>query len=271
MPIKVASEIRVFSEQQFHALAEKIIGITFDVHNDFGRLLDEEIYKQTIRARCESAGIVPARSEVEIKVCHEDFEKSLYMDLLFCDALMVEAKTVEKLTNAHHAQAIQYLLLTGMQHGLLVNLRPGKVEKKFISTTLDLESRREYVIHDSDWTSQNEAGDRFRRVFEELLSDWGAFLQTSLYREAIVHLFGGPEAALQRIPIYDGESKVGTHEVCLLQSDTALAMTALKDGKDLMHDHLRRFLGHTKLSCLQWVNMDQRDVEFRTLVKELAE
>ena len=118
---------------------------------------------------------------------------------------------------------------------------------------------------------QNEASDQLSSSSRRAINDWGVYLQTSLYREAIVHLFGGPEKALQRIPIYDGEGQVGTHEVCLLQHDTALAMTALKDGKEAMRDHLRRFLGHTKLSCVQWVNMDQRNIEFRSLAKLLAE
>lgn len=271
MPIEVDSEIRVFSEDEFHALAEKIIGITFDVHNDFGRLMDEEVYKQSIRGRCEAAGIVPARREVEIKVRHREFEKRYFMDLLFACGLMVEGKTVEKLAKAHHAQAIHYLLLAEMHHGLLVNLRPDKVEKQFVSTTLDLTERRRYAVRDSDWTPLNEASERVRVVLLALLDDWGAFLQTSLYREAIVHFFGGPDAALRRIPIYDGKIEVGTHEVCLLASDTALALTAMKDGKEPMRDHLERFLSHTRLTCMQWINMDRHDIEFRTLIKSLAE
>ena len=51
MPIIVNSEIRVFSELEFHKLAEKVIGVVFDVHNDFGRLMEEDVYKRAILAR----------------------------------------------------------------------------------------------------------------------------------------------------------------------------------------------------------------------------
>lgn len=108
----------------------------------------------------------------------------------------------------------------------------------------------------------NQASQRLRQLLLELLNDWGAFLQTTLYREAIVHFFGGHEVALRRIPVFDGEVQLGTHEVCLLANDTAMVLTALKDG---MRDHLQGFLGHTKLSCVQWVNMDNHDIEFQTL------
>ena len=37
-----------------------------------------------------------------------------------------------------------------------------------------------------------------------------------------------------------------------------------------MQDHLQRFLGHTRLAWIQWINMNQHDIEFRTLTR-LAE
>lgn len=114
------------------------------------------------------------------------------MDLLFASGLMVEAKTVDALNNAHQAQALQYLMLTGMQHGLLINLRREKVEKQFVSTTLDLAERRRVVVHSSDWQPVNESSCRLHQICLELLADWGAFLSVALYREAIVHFFGGP-------------------------------------------------------------------------------
>lgn len=267
MPIIVDSEIHVFSEDEFHELARKIIGIAFDVHNDFGRLMDEEIYKQTIRRRCEAAGVVPARREVEVKVSHEDFEKPYFIDLLFAHGLMVETKTVEQLSNAHHAQSLHYLMLTGMRHALLLNMRSARVEKRFVSTTLNLQERRRYLVRDAKWNPQNEASQRLQRIVLALLNDWGSFLQTALYREAVIHFFGGPDQALRKVPIFDGDSQVGTHEVCLLSDDTMLAMTSLKSAKEAMGNHLQRFLGHTKLTCLQWVNIDGHEVEFQTFIQ----
>ena len=193
------------------------------------------------------------------------------MDLLFACGLMVEAKAVEMLTNAHHAQALHYQLLTGMRHGLLINLRPDKVDKRYVSTKLDLAERRRFEVDDSEWQAMNESSQRLRHLVLELLADWGAFLQTTLYREAIIHFFGGSSVALSRIPVYQGESVLGTQEVCLIADDTALALTALKDGEVAMRDHLQRFLGHTKLACIQWINMHNHDIEFRTVTRQMAE
>lgn len=267
MPIDVDSDIQYISERLFHTLAEEIIGITFDVHNDFGRLLNEAVYKRAIKKRCTAAGIEPVRSEVKITVRRHDFRKSFYMDLLLAQSLMVETKAVETLSNVHHAQAIQYLLLTGMKHGLMVNLRPGKVEKQFISTTLQLADRRRYSIDDSNWDNSNESSERLRDILRSLLDDWGAFLTTNLYRDAIIHFWGGREYVLREVPIYDGDVQIGSQEVCLLQDDRSLAITSLKTGKGAMSEHLHRFLNHTKLHCVQWINMDNHNIELRSIAK----
>ena len=60
MPIEVDSEIRIFTQDQFHALAHRVMGVVFGVHNEFGRLMEEGIYQQVIRRRCEAVSIVPA-------------------------------------------------------------------------------------------------------------------------------------------------------------------------------------------------------------------
>ena len=40
------------------------MGVVLDVHNEFGRLLDEDLYKTEIAARCADLGIPPAEREV---------------------------------------------------------------------------------------------------------------------------------------------------------------------------------------------------------------
>jgi hypothetical protein len=40
MPIEVSTEIEACDQQEFHALDRRIIGVVFDVHNEFGRLFD---------------------------------------------------------------------------------------------------------------------------------------------------------------------------------------------------------------------------------------
>lgn len=265
MPIEVDAELRVLEREAFHDFAYRIMGQIFATHNEFSRLIEETPFKNAIRRRCEQVGILPARREVEISVSHKGFRKSYFMDLLFGDALMVEAKTVDVLTPAHEAQAIHYLLLTGMNHGLLVNLRTPKVVKRFVSTNLDSASRYRFAISDASWRAPNEISTRVRELFEDLLNDWGAFLSVSLYREAIAHLIRGPGWSLSRIPIFDGQFQIGMHEVLLLDDRTAVVVTALTDGEPEMESQLKKLLMQTNLSCLQWINLHYHQIEFTTI------
>jgi len=83
MPIEVSTQILACEQEAFHALDRRIMGVVFDVHNEFGRLLDEDLYKAEIAARCADLGILPAEREVRIRVSHQSFVKDYFMDCSF--------------------------------------------------------------------------------------------------------------------------------------------------------------------------------------------
>jgi hypothetical protein len=48
MPIEIETPVRVLDQEEFHCLDRQIMGVVFAVHNEFGRLLDENTYKREI-------------------------------------------------------------------------------------------------------------------------------------------------------------------------------------------------------------------------------
>jgi GxxExxY protein len=122
MPIEVQCKILLFDQEEFHSLSRLVLRLAFDVHNDFGRFLDEELCKRELADRCIQAGIRPVQREVRVRLTHEDFRKDYLMDIVLAEGLMIEAKAAECLAPAHHGQSLNYLLLSGMRHGLLVKL-----------------------------------------------------------------------------------------------------------------------------------------------------
>jgi GxxExxY protein len=267
MPLNVASQIEVFAREEFHALDKKLMRIVFDVHNEFGRFLDESLYKTEIAARWIAAGFGTAEREARISVTHDTFRKDYSMDLLFNSGLMLEAKVAEVLVGAHRAQGLNYLFLTGMQHGRPANFRGEQVEHEFLSTGLTAEKRRQFKIEDSAWRAINAQSEWLREKVIQLVNDWGAFLEIGLYREAITHFLGGPERAVQPIPIHSNGRLVGPQPAHLLTGDTAFAFTAINGKHSVMQDHQSRFLKHTPLRYLQWINFNRHQIEFRTLSK----
>ena len=207
MPIEVSTEIRACDQEAFHALDRRIMGVVFAVHNEFGRLLDEDLYKREIAARCVAMGIQPVEREVRIRVSHQSFAKDYYLDLLFCSGLMLEGKAAERLVAAHRSQSLNYLFLAGLKHGPLVNFRTERLQHEFVSTTLTPEERRRFSVVEGEWVEMNPASRQFKAKTVELLDDWGAFLDVNLYREALVHFLGGatPYASQWRYLVDQGQ------------------------------------------------------------------
>jgi GxxExxY protein len=268
MPIEVKSEIIVLDQPEFYTLNPGVLRVAFDVHNEFGRFLDEALYKNEIAARWEAAGLGTVQREVQINLINESFRKTYFMDLLFNNALMLEAKAAESLTGAHRAQGLNYMFLAGLKHALLANFRPERVEHEFLSTSLTQEERRRFKPVDAGWQAVNDESRLFRERLLALISDWGAFLESSLYREAMTHFFGGAASCVRPVAVYSGDRLIGSQAVHFLTDDTAFAITSMTRNLAAMAEHQTRFLRHTPLKYMQWANLNRHDIEFRTLTRQ---
>jgi PD-(D/E)XK nuclease superfamily protein len=109
MPIEISAAINAFGQEEFGALDRRIMGVAFDVHNEFGPLLDDELHKLEIAERCMALGIEPVEREVRIQVQHATFRKDYFMDPLFCRGAMLEPKVAEALVPTHRVQALENL------------------------------------------------------------------------------------------------------------------------------------------------------------------
>jgi hypothetical protein len=267
MPIEINTAIEALEQEQFHALDRRIMGVIFDIHNEFGPLLDEGLYKLEITERCRALGIEPVEREVRIRVEHETFSKDYFMDLLFCRGAMLEAKVAEALVPSHRGQALNYLLLAGLKHGRLVNLRTERVQHEFVSTTLTAEERRRFKVIEHDWVAPEEQSRLLKIKMIDLLTDWGAFLDIGLYREALIHFMGGPGVVCKPVQIFSGSRPLGTQNLNLISEDAAFALTMKQGNSGAFRDHLGRLLHHTNLRAIQWINLNRHLVEFTTLKK----
>ncbi len=117
-------------ERLYEELTFKIIGIAMKVHNDLGSGFLEKVYENAMILHFEIEGI-KAEQQKEIKVKYLGKEIGHYISDIFVDEkVIVELKTVEKLTDVHTAQLINYLKATGIKIGLLINFKNEKLEYK---------------------------------------------------------------------------------------------------------------------------------------------
>jgi GxxExxY protein len=102
-------------------LITRVIGCGLAVHRALGPGLLESIYTRAVRIELDAAGMACER-EKEIAVvyrghllCHQR------LDIVVGGEIVLEIKSVERLNPVHHAQLLNYLHLTSLRVGLLMN------------------------------------------------------------------------------------------------------------------------------------------------------
>ena len=108
-------------------------------------------------------------------------------------------------------------------------------------------------------------------VSAALLTDWGAFLEISLYQEALVHLFGGAAVAESRVLLSRGTVDLGSQRMFLHAPGVAFRLTAFSEQQNFVESHLRRLLRLTDLKAIQWINLNHSQIEFTTLEAKSGE
>ena len=111
-------------------LAQRVIGLAMDVHNILGCGLVESIYVGGLCVELQQAGIAFER-EKRFTVSYKGVENGCCIsDLVIDNRLIVEAKAVYSLAIAHSVQLVNYLALSKIDLGLLLNFGPRKLEFK---------------------------------------------------------------------------------------------------------------------------------------------
>jgi GxxExxY protein len=99
-----------------------IRGAVFEVYRELGNGFNEEVYQQCLERELAARRIpFDAKKELRIFYKGKPIEKTYIPDIICYDRIIVELKAVDKLANEHRAQIMNYLRLTKLRLGLLVN------------------------------------------------------------------------------------------------------------------------------------------------------
>lgn len=264
MPIECSCEIIALGQEDFHVVDRTMMGLAFGLHNRLGRFFDEAVYQAEMEREARRTGLGVVR-EMEIRVRHLDFSRSYFADLVVNSGCSYELKTDSGLNGEHQKQLIHYLLLASVHHGKLINFRGSSVESRFVSTRMDHAARSGFSINTQRWI---DAGGNCAVVIERLrnvLNDWGAFLDVSIYREALLHFFAASDTGIQPIDILIEGRIAGQKRMCLLGSGVAWHFSAIREHFQSYEVHLKRCISHTRLIAMQWVNFDGPSITIITL------
>jgi GxxExxY protein len=100
----------------------KLMGGAFEVYNDRGYGMAEEIYQESLEIELELRGI-PFRSKEELTCFYKGrpLKKRYIPDLVVFGSLIAELKAVVQLLPEHEAQLYNYLRITRQPVGYLIN------------------------------------------------------------------------------------------------------------------------------------------------------
>lgn len=113
-------------------VSREVIGAFFHVYNVLGYGLAESVYQRALAIALELRGVV-AKREVPLQVTFEGRTIGEYRaDLVVADRIIVETKSVERVLREHEAQVFNYLKISGLRVGLLLNFGPKAAFRRLL-------------------------------------------------------------------------------------------------------------------------------------------
>jgi len=250
MPIKYSQTPIQLSQNEFNEIDYQVMGQAFALQNEIGNLWDESDYRHHLASMCTKVGL-EVFEEVCISISHNGFLKQYFIDLLI-NGNIYELKAVSSIAKQHDAQTLNYLFLANTKHGKIINFRPDSLKWRFISTSLQTGDRSKYILKTNEWNPQTESAQAIPSLLKSMLDDWGAYLATNLYKEALCHFLSIPlDNEHQRfIPIF---------------SHTILHISGLGEQKYNLKNNLQKYLNTSEFTELIWINFDKNKIELSSL------
>ena len=108
-----------------------VIGAAIEVHRILGSGFLEGVYQDAMTVELSSRSI-PFQKEVDLPVLYKGvtLDHSYRADFICFDDVLVELKALDDLTSNEEAQIINYLKITRLKRGLLINFGQRQLQFK---------------------------------------------------------------------------------------------------------------------------------------------
>jgi GxxExxY protein len=114
-------------------LTEETIGAAQAIHREPGPGLDEKIHENSLCIEFSERSIHFTQQEIFPVHYHQRYVGKLITDLIADSKVIVETKVVDQIVDAHIAQVLSYLCITGLQVGLILNFKPVSLAIKRVA------------------------------------------------------------------------------------------------------------------------------------------
>ena len=115
-------KILLMTELLYKQECYRIQGAIFEVYREIGSGFLEAVYQECLAREFRLASI-PFIAQKELRLCYkgELIEQTYRADFVCYDKIVLELKAVHDIAPVHKAQVLNYLKMTGLELGLLVN------------------------------------------------------------------------------------------------------------------------------------------------------
>lgn len=114
-----------------------IVGALYEVHKELGAGLNEYCYQEGLQIQLEESNI-PYEKELTFHPSYHGHTMQTHyrVDFLCKGDIIIECKSVEKLSPDHRAQLFNYMRLLNLPCGILVNFAPknADIQRYFFDT-----------------------------------------------------------------------------------------------------------------------------------------
>ena len=112
---------------------EKILSCSFEVHNEVGCGYREKAYERALVREFQLRQI-PYDQQKQFPLFYKDTQIDVFIpDLIAWDKIIVDTKTIEHIGDQEKGQMLNYLRITGLEVGLILNFKKPRLEYKRIA------------------------------------------------------------------------------------------------------------------------------------------
>ena len=105
-----------------------IVGAAMEVLNELGHGFHEKPYENALVVEFGLRGI-PFQQQPQFDINYQGHKPVLFVpDLIAFNAVVVDAKVIERITDLERGQMLNYLKITGLRVGVILNFSKPKLE-----------------------------------------------------------------------------------------------------------------------------------------------
>ena len=119
----------MFEEKILHKdLSYNIVGLAMQLHTELGHGFLEKVYENSLMLLFEEKGIHAVQQLPVPVLFHGEIVGDYVADIIVENSVILELKALDKISEIHKAQTLNYLKATNFRLALLINFGKWKLE-----------------------------------------------------------------------------------------------------------------------------------------------